>query len=268
MSKKEILLYESDVITDYEILAENGQGTETGDIARTDPKIQFGKPQISITLPILLGYTQKLNSPAGFVFGLQRRDKTSITHPDFPESPENPVDPVLPEDLVIVRKYVETEVREAAISTTNEIEQDIMALFGDDFNNLPGPDTALQHKGEETESDKVAAYFLEYGEWNLISKINNDFVSYLQTAASNKGSVTIDTYNDMHKILGVIGELREALSKSTGKNGKPWIIVTPRIAAFISSTVGFISHNKGAWYNENRVDPNTSINPYVGSMVI
>jgi hypothetical protein len=265
MSKKEILLYEADIITDSQ-LVENGQGTETGDIARTDPKVQFGKPTVSTTLPMLLGYTQKLNAPAGFVFGLTRRDKTNIAGVTFPETPENPEDPANPEDLVIIRKYVETQERQVVIGTTNEVEQDIMTLFGDDFNNLSGPDhAAIQQKSGPTERDKGAKYFMEYGEGNLGSKINTDFINYLQTAASNKGSVTIDTYNDMHKVLGVIGELREALSKSTGKNGKPWIIVTPRIAAFISSTVGFISHNKGDWYNKNRVDPNTSINPYVGS---
>jgi hypothetical protein len=106
---------------------------------------------------------------------------------------------------------------------------------------------------------------MEYGEWNLVSKINSDFITFLQTAASHKGSTVIDTYNDMHKIFGVIGELREALSKSTSKSGKPWIIVTPRIAAFISSTVGFISHNNAKWFNKGRIDPSTSINPYIGT---
>ena len=259
MLKKEILLYEADVIV------ENGQGTETGDIANTDPKIQFGKPAVSLTLPMLLGYTQKLNAPSGFVFGLTKRDKTQIPGITFPETPASPEDPATTDDLVIVRKYVQTQERQVIVGTTNEVEQDIMSLFGDDFGDLRGAEHGAAHKAGPTETDKVAKYFMEFGEWNLVSKINNDFISYLQTAASNKGSATIDTYNDMHKILGVIGELREALSKSTGKNGKPWIIVTPRIASFISSTVGFVSHNKAAWYNETRVDPNTSINPYVGS---
>ena len=263
MSKKEILLYEADVLPDDFNIKINE--TDSGDIARTDPKIQFGKPTVSVSLPMLIGYNQKLNSPSGFVFGLTKRDKTAIPGITFPETPATPEDPATPDDLVIIRKYVETTERQVVVGTTNEVEQDIMGLFGDDFNNLSGPDTALQHKAGPTESDKVARYFMEYGEWNLISKINSDFITYLQTAASNKGSVTIDTYNDMHKILGVIGELREALSKSTGKNGKPWIIVTPRIASFISSTVGFVNHNKAAWYNEDRIDLNPSINPYVGS---
>jgi hypothetical protein len=69
----------------------------------------------------------------------------------------------------------------------------------------------------------------------------------------------------MHKILGVIGELREALSKSTGKNGKPWIVVTPRIATYLASTVGFINHNKADWLNNGRINPDPTINPYIGS---
>ncbi len=253
---KEILLYEEDIILNLQ------ESTDVGDIAKTDPKSGFSKPTVPSTLPALLGYVQKINAPTGFVFGLTRRDKTAIPGINYPEDPENPASPADPADLVITRKMVETEVREVAVSTTNEVEQDIIALFGGEFSD----DISLRgHRTSDKETPEIAKFFMEYGEWNLNSKINSDFTTWLDTVASLKGTAIIDTYNDMHKILGVIGELREALSKQTGKNGKPWILVTPRIAAFLASTVGFISHNKAEWYNDGRIDPNTEINPYIGS---
>ena len=251
---KEIILYES------EIIVEDGQGTETQDIAKSDPYLNLAKPVVSQTIPEMIGYIQKLNSPSGFVFGAIPRKTTAITHPDYPADPENPVEPASTDDLVITRKYVDTVTREAPVSTTNEVEQDIVAMFGNEFGKGSG---SLGHGDKE--SPKVARYFTEYGEWLLTSKVNSDFISWLDTVCSNKGSCTIDTYNDMHKILGVIGELREALSKSTGKNGKPWILVTPRIAAFLSSTVGFVAHNNADMFTDGRITPNTKINPYIGS---
>jgi len=248
---KEILLYE-EIISSPQLNEE----TNVQDIAKTDPKLtNIAVPTVSQTLPFMIGYVQNIDAPQGFVFGLTSKDKTAISDPDFPASPNNPSSPDLPNDAVITRSLVETSERSVIISFTNEVEQDVMNLFKPDLSNVNFYGT----------DNKVSQFFLEFGSYKLNNKINNDFMSWLGSVATIKGSATIASYSEMDKILGIIGELKEALFKQSGKSGKTWIVVSPRIANYLSTIDNFINHNNAEWFNNGRTSPDTHINPYVGS---
>ena len=261
----ETILWESETPTkSVKIINEEGPeanngGTTTSDIAQTDPKLAFAKPVTSQSIPEMIGYNQQMNAPQGFVFGLTSRSKTSIANIPYPASPVAPASPDTPEDLIITRKSVNTAIRSIAVSTTNEVEQDIMSLFGNDFARMYGNYLS----SGEVESNQVAQYFLDYGEWKLNQKINDDFMTWIETEASDKGTLAIATIDDMPRIFQAFGELREALYKSSGKSGRTWCIVSPRIASFLTSTVGAVSANRAEWFENGRKIPNNKINAYV-----
>jgi hypothetical protein len=234
--------------------------TDNGDIAVKPENTRFANSIVSKTLPALVGYVQTLTAPVGYIYGLKRRDMTSVANPDYPATPITPTSPDTPEDIVIIRKPIETVERTVAVSTTNEVEQDILAMFGDDFNDKKIRVTNISHK--EVESDAVAKYFLEYGAWNMYKTINDDFMNWLSTEATLKGTATIDDSSQIWNLLGVLGELQEALYKSTGKSSSTWAIVSPRVAFFLSHWVG--TNTNGSFTMDNgRTLPSNEINPYV-----
>ena len=113
----EITIYEEDLSIN-KALVEN---TGIADIANINPNLNgLAKPVTPKTIPEMISYIQPVNAPQGYVFGLTSKDKTAITPAEL-------------DGLVITRKLVQTSLREVNISTTNEVEQDILSLFGKDF---------------------------------------------------------------------------------------------------------------------------------------
>lgn len=250
-SEREILLYE-----DYFPELNLKESTETTDIAPTASNLSgLSVPTVAVPLPQLIGYNQKIEAPEGYIFGLVPRNRTSLSNPDYPPSPAQPAAPDTPLDPIITRILVKTQERKVLLSVTNEVEQDILNLFDDSPSGINFADR----------DEDVAKVFLEYGTFHLNNQINNDFMTWLSSVATIKGSTNILNYSDMDKIHGVIGELKESLFKQAGKSSRTWIIVSPRIAHYLSTIDGFINHNKSVWFNKGRIDPKTSINPYVGS---
>jgi len=233
----------------------NTQGdTNTTDIAQQAPNAAFVKNSISQSLPFMLGFVQPLNGPVGFVFGNKQREDTSI--PDTANT----------EDQIITRKLVETNIREVKLDFTNETIEDINRLFG---NNFPDYFDQFQKSGGEVwngPNGEIARFFLQLGMHRMTAKINNDFIGWLQEVATDKGSNVMATYAEMANIYGIIGELRESLYKSTHKSGSVWLLVTPKIAAFLSSTVGSTMNNGADVYNIGRTYPTNTRNGYVMTM--
>lgn len=232
-------------------------GTDVIDIARTYKKDGFAKSVVSKTLPAALGYVQPINAPAGYVFGLKNRGATAIAGATFPASPSTPASLVNSDDIVITRKTVETGLRQVEIGTTNELEQDIIALFGDDFDDIYGEYFAVG----DTKSKKIAKYFLEYASWRMVSKTNADFTAWLDRAATLKGTVTVTGLTDMQNIVIALGELREALYVQTGKSSTAFCLVTPRIASYLS-TLSSVYNGFGDNPSDRR-RPNNKNNSYV-----
>jgi len=235
-------------------------GTGQTDIAQQAPKIQLSRNIIGASLPALISYTQALNAPVGFIFGVKHREDTSVV-----STLDDHAD-----DVLVMRKLVETDVREVVIDVTNEVNDDIDSLFGNDFPDVL--DDFLNRGGEvyaDGEGDTKAEFsdfFLSIAQNRILKKINKDFTDWLATEASIKGTVNIPTYDDVARVFGAIGELREALYKQTHKSSKPWVLVTPRIAGFLSSTVGSTMNNGATAYNIGQTDPNNTINPFVMTM--
>jgi len=204
----------------------------------------------------MIGYNQPMTGPAGFVFGLIERNETKIPS----------ADPISADDQIISRKLVETEIREVRLQMTNEAATDIERMFGTDF---PDHFKAFQKSGGEVwlgTNKKIAKFFLDIGMRRMANKINFDFVKWLDKTATKKGSVDIPTYAESTNIFGAIGELREALYKATAKSGQPWILVSPRIAAFISSTLGSTGSTGATSFEQGRRIPSDKINGYVLTM--
>ena len=244
---KEILLYEESIIS---------ENTDIQDIAKTEPNLAaVATPAVSQTIPQMISYVQNINAPQGFIFGVVPRAKTSINNPDYPATPSQPAAPDTPDDLIITRTSVNTNERNVVISFTNEVEQDIMNLFDPN-------DSSMNYFGRD---EKVSQFFLDYGNYRINKKTDDDFMTWLGLKATNKGSTTISTYAEMDKILGIIGELKEALFRQSGKQSRTWIIVSPRVAAYLATINNFVNHNDSVWFNNGRKHPDTSINPYVGS---
>ena len=240
-------------------------GTGQTDIAQQAPKINLARNIIGYSLPALLSYVQPLNSPSGFIFGIKHRDQTSIV-----DTAGDTAD-----DALIIRKYVETDVREVVIDMTNEVIQDIESLFSGNFNDtleqflLNGGEfyKTNDNAGDGTSNiTKINNFFLTIARNRILKKINSDFTTWLDLEATVKGTVTIPTYDDVSRIFGAIGELREALYKQTHKAGKPFLLVTPRIAGFLASTVGSTMNNGGLAYNIGQQDPSNKWNPFVLTM--
>ena len=234
-------------------VAPSEQGsTYTADIAQHAPKVAVAKTAISMSLPAMLGFNQPMNGPAGFVFGLVQRDETSITHSGA-ES----------EDQIITRKLIETGIREVKLQMTQEAMTDIQTLFGNDFDDNY---KAFQRSGGEIwkgPNKAIAKFMLDVGMRRMANKINYDFIEWVQKTATIKGEVTLSTYAETTNLYGAVGELREALYKATQKSGKPFLLVSPRIAAFMSSTVGSTMSSGATSFELGRTMPKDQINGYV-----
>lgn len=224
--------------------------TNTTDIAQQAPKNTLAQNAISESLPYMIGFVQPLKSSVGYIFGLQQKDKTSI-------SPAGPND-----DIVMLRKFVETQVREVEIDMTNETSQDIEALFGSSFPNNYAK--FIESGGEvwDGPNGPLARFFLSMARQRIVSKINNDFVTWIEQVATKKGQSTINSWSEMSQLVGVIAEMREALYKNTGKSSTYWLLVSPKIAAFLSTFYGR-QHNDADLYTKGRRFPNNYENGYV-----
>jgi len=234
--------------------------TYTADIAQQAPKIAIAKTAISLSLPAMIGFNQPMKGPAGFVFGLVQREETKVTHTGIP------LVPVDAEDQIITRKLVETGIRVVKLKMTQEAMTDIQRLFGNDFNDHY---KAFQKSGGEIwqgPNKDIAKFMLDVGMRRMADKINYDFVEWIQKTATIKGKAVLATYAESTNIYGIIGELREALFKATGKSGKPCILVSPRIAAFISSTLGSTLATGATSFEVGRTIPQDRINGYVLTM--
>jgi hypothetical protein len=242
----------------------NTQGdTNTTDIAQQANKTSFVKNAISSSLPFMMGYVQPLDGPAGFVFGMKQRKDTSVQHQVTPGQPTIPTDP---SDEIITRKLIETGIREVVVDFTNEAGEDIQNLFGDNFGDNFA---AFQASGGEVwngQNEPLAGFFLHIGMQRMTNKINKDFTDWLDEVATLKGSSVIPAYTDMANIYGIIGELRESLYKTTHKSGECWVLVSPKIAAFLSSTIGSTMNNSADVYNRGRRHANNTENGYVMTM--
>jgi len=230
--------------------------TNTTDIAQTAPLIKIARTAISLSLPAMIGYNQPLQGPSGFVFGLVQRDETQISSLDANSE----------QDEVITRKLVDTKIRSVELKMTTEAATDIQQLFGTEFKENF---SAFQKSGGEVwngPNKSLASFFLNTGMRRVADKINFDFVEWLLQISTRKGTVDITTYAESTNIFGAIGELREGLFKATGKSGQPWILVSPRIAAFISSTIGSTMSSGAEAFDDGRRIPSDKQNGYVLTM--
>jgi hypothetical protein len=186
---------------------------------------------------------------------------------------ENPAVPAYdvtptPEDPVIIRRMVETEVREVVFDMTNEVIQDIEALFRNDFPQLLR--TFIENGGElfgfpESDSDTGAAsFFLPQMMNKAVTKINTDFIEWADSAASVLGDVDIPTIDDMARIFTAIGEMREALANETKKSGSVFILCTPRIANYLSGTLGMTMSNGGEILERGKPNQSPNLNGFIG----
>jgi len=247
-------------------MATNGQdsATVTTDIAQTAPNVLFTKNAISLSLPYMLSYVQPLNGPSGFVFGLQQKDKTKI--PDTYDDPTIPTR-VTPgtnpgDDIVVMRQFVETKVREVTLDLTNETAEDIQKLFGENFPK--NYDLFIQSGGElwDGPNGPLARFFLSMAQQRITSKINKDFTDWLGTMATPAGSATLNGWDEMNKLIGIIAELREKLFLQTGKSGQLWLLTTPKIANFLA-TFYQRQHNDAITFNKGKKIPNNFENGYI-----
>jgi hypothetical protein len=234
------------------------EDTNVTDIARQAPKASpLSRNIIGLSLPALISFVQPLNSPEGLVFGLSHRGDTQIV------STVNDTN----DDIIILRKLIQTQTREVILDLTNEAIEDINSLFGNNFPEIIR--NFLENGGEiynDGNDNGIDNFFLSVAQNRALQKTNNSFMTWMQSEATNLGGVNIATYDDMSRIFGAIGELREGLYKRTHKIGKPWLLVSPRIAGFLSSTVGSTMNNGSLAYNLGQKDPNNTINPYVMTM--
>ena len=259
-------------------------GTGQTDVSDYASKARLARNVISQSLPFMIGFLQPLTTPSGFVFGFKERQDTSITHPNFPYSNQgipsdapgtasaaitvSPPDPMTdndqpgidgvhevasdtppnPEDPVIIRRLVNTDVREVVFDLSNEAVQDVQFMFGEDFPKILSQ--FIENGGElynfpERDVTKLTVenFFLPQMLSKATQKINYDFVEYADSIASVLGSVDISTITDYPKIFTAIGEMREALSKNTKKSGSIFILCTPKIANYIAGTLGMTASN-------------------------
>ena len=173
------------------------------------------------------------------------------------------------EDAVIIRRLIETQTREVSFDMTNEVIQDINTLFGNDFPDLLqkfiNEGGELYGFGSNPDTFTILeSFFLPQLMNKATTKINTDFLNYLDTVATNLGTVTIDTLDKMSVIFTAIGEMREALAENTNKSGSVFIVCTPRIANYIAGTLGMTSSNGGFFLEKGKPNQNPHLNGFVG----
>ena len=214
-------------------------------IVNTEPKLGFSKSGLSKTLPALVGYIQYINSPSGYVFALRSKKEAGSNPPDV-------------DAAMIVRKPVSTELRQVKIDITNEVEQDILALFGDNLENLHDEEDDNRFQERYT-TDDISSFFIDFGEVKLVEKTNKEFSEYIESVATDLGTIDITTYLEEDKIVSALGEMQKHLfTKRNIVSGKSWVICSPKIAAYLAS--------KSSLYNAN-TDVIKTPNPYANSYV-
>ena len=292
------ILYESEMYETINEATPNAPetiqpGTGQSDIAQQTPKTRLARNVISQSLPFMLSFVQPLNTPTGFTFGFKERQDTSITHPDYPESrmqppsdqpgqgndyqfspriPDDPMnspaEPVRDYDPIIVRRMIKTDVREIIFDMTNEIITDVSRLFRDDFPALMRK--FIENGGEVYGIDvsdidnALQRFFLPQMISAVIRKTNKDFTTWVDSVATVKGTVDIPTLSAMPNLFTAIGELRESLYKSTHKSGSVFILCTPRIANYISGSLGMTSSNGSDVLEQGKPRQTTKMNGFVG----
>ena len=248
----------------------SGQGnTNTTDIARNAPIARLAQNAISKSLPYMIGYVQPISGPGAYAMGLTWKEDTKIADAYANAALATRVTPGTnpQDDPVIVRQYIDTDIREVKLDLTNETAQDIEALFGDNF---PENYDKFQKSGGEVFGkgailDELPKFFLTVGQQRMTHKINTDFTTWLESIASVKGTHTIDSYDKMDEIIGVLGELRETLYKGTDKTARLWALVSPRIANFLATFYG-TQFNSANALETGRRKPSDKENGYVFTM--
>lgn len=228
------------------------------DIAKTVRKAGFAKATLSKTLPAMVGYVQPINGPTGYVFGFRPKgtvsgSNTGVTNSNTPDNIEtqgvngevglgeispgpttisvlNPITNETSEDFMITRKQVSTGLREVKVDITNEVEQDVIALFGDNYADMyyefldPSTDGMLS---------KVASFFFEYATTQMVKKTNFDFVTYLDVVATPLGTASITTTDSL---VFALAEMQSKLYGPERKKvaGRTWAICSPDVASALS----------------------------------
>ena len=253
------------ITVNQQIQKSSGEGnTNTTDIAQTAPLVRLAQNTISKSLPYMIGYVQPLGGPGGYAMGLTWKENTKIADayadPKIPTRVQPGTNPG--DDPVVVRQYVQSEIREVSLDLTNETAQDIEALFG---GNFPANFAKFKASGGELwdgPNGPLAAFFLTLGQQRMTKKINTDFTTWLEKTAKVKGTHKIASYDKMDELIGVMGELRETLFKGTGKSGPVWALVTPRIANFLATTL-HSTHSSSTAFQAGRRVQNNLENGYV-----
>jgi hypothetical protein len=174
------------------------------------------------------------------------------------------------EDVVITRRLVETDTYEVTFDFTNETIQDVRSFFQGDFPNILSNflTTGGEYFGDshiDPIDPQFATFFLPQMKSKAIEEINEEFVNYCTTNSFKLGDATIGTSADLPDLFSIIGEMREALIKRTGKNGPVFILTSPRIGANIVSTLGAAADNGASVYSD-RPTANTAQNGFVQKM--
>lgn len=236
------LLYENTM------LPKMNEGTETTDITTTIPKVGFSNSVASKTLPAVLGYVQPIDAPSGFVFAM--KPGPAVNQDGLAPSLSDgaggfAAGTALADDLQITRTLVDTGIREIIIDCTNEVSQDIQNLFGNDFDDnfrnflyYDGAETGTKddNNPHENKNDKLAKFFMQFATWKMSRKTNLEFVNWLSTVSTPKGTYDVANINDIGNIKGVVAELKDALYTQTEKTGRVWVLGSPKIINYLQMT--------------------------------
>jgi len=263
------------------------------DIATTLPKAGFAKATLSRTLPAMVGYVQELNGPVGYVFGFRPKgtsgstnagNGTHVTNSNTPDNIEyqgtngevgpgavspgattisvtNPLSNETSEDFMITRKKVQTGLREVKIDMTNEVEQDVISLFGAHFKELYYD---FMDPGRTATLSRVAWFFFEYATTQMVKKTNTAFVNYLKNVGTDVGiAAGID---NVDKVIFALGEMQAKLYGAPRKKvaGRTWVIAAPEVASILSTT----SEVLGDGFGEKQEDryPRSAENTFVATI--
>lgn len=245
-------------------------GDSNSDISKTVGKVGFAKATLSKTIPAMVSYVQPINGPTGYVFGFRSKgvsgsdtgvaNNNSIDNIEFqgtngeygegatPPSGGTPIPPQFPlddvttisvlnpissntaEDFMITRKSISTKLREVKVDITNEVEQDVVSLFGDNYASM-----YYEFVNQDTENSmsKIASFFFEYATTQMIKKTNSEFMTYLDGVATPLGTATITTTDSL---IFALAEMQSRLYGQDRKKvaGRTWVICSPNIASALS----------------------------------
>ena len=204
--------------------------TDTSDIAKTEPKVGFAGSIASRTLPAVLGYTQPMGSPSGFVFAMKKDAQ---------------------DDMQITRKSVTTGLREVTLDFTDEVIHDIEQLFGPEFGKnykeylfYDGTDidfknpfeTSTQTASgdyEQTQDGKLAEFFINFATWRMSRETNIEFGTWVSSVATDMGTFTVADGSDFYNLKAGIGEMKSKLYETTQKTGRVWVLSDPKTIGYL-----------------------------------